>query len=138
VAEAEIPQRHREQQGCRGRAEGRLVEWLGHRAERAACPAGPWAGRRHRAPQQQDVDGVQDGHGDAEHGAERRVRPVGTGTGQASDERDAGEQHGQCEQEGSLRPFTEHEPGEDRHEEHLEIAKHRREPGTDRGDRMAP
>jgi hypothetical protein len=81
---------------------------------------------------------VGNGRQEPEEDAERRVASVRTGADDAGDQDDADEDDRHCRRHPPARALREEQPGGDRDEHHLHVAEHRREPRSDRCDRVVP
>ncbi len=92
---------------------------------------------RHVA-QHEEEDGIGDGCSDAVQDPGYGMVTVGTATHDPGGEHNADGHDRESRQEAPGGPLGEDRPGGYGHEEHLEVAEHRRHPGTDVGDGVVP
>jgi hypothetical protein len=102
-----------------------------HRASRSAEVASTTA-------DDQEVAGVAAGGRETEDDPERGRRAVRAAAHRPGDERHPDDDDGQCGEDRTRRLLPEHGPGHETHDEHLEVAEDRRQPGSDGLDRVVP
>ena len=105
-----------------------------HRGRRRVADRADKPARRPCLAEQEQVAGVGEGGHDAVAHAQAGVPAVGPAAEHPGDEHDP--EHGQrgSEQDPAGRPFAQQEPGDDAHDDHLEVAHHRRQTRPDLAD----